>query len=446
MSLTALPHNNEAEQKVLGAYMLDADTLLATDLVAHEFYLPQHQAAFAAMQALAESGEVVDPVTVVAEAKRQGVLGAQRLEVPYLEGLLDDTRINFVAVAQTPSHERLIRDAAMRRALFKELSAAAGSVLDEAQDLTDVRDRIQNAVLQQGANADKGYLEGGSAAADDVFEYLDRVDSANGGLLGLSTGLGDLDNLTGGLQGGQFVILAAATGAGKSILALQFARHALLQQREPVPVYYASLEMSRMWCALRIASAVAHVNIQEYRKRPNAAHRAKLTQVIDRLRKSPFYCDDTTAMTLAQIRSRALRVRHQTGGLGLIVIDYLQLMGGDGRRGDSRAVEVGRFANGLKALANELDVPVVAAAQITRASQKASDKRPTLADLRESGDIENAADIVMFLYREGYYDPNVDDLNATELIVRKNRFGEQGTVRLVANLPFNQFLAEAVHA
>lgn len=445
MTTAALPHNDEAEKKVLGVYMLDAEALLVSDLAAHEFYAPQHHAAFAAMRFLAESGEAVNPVTIVAEGKRQGGLGAQRLEVRYLEDLLAYARENFFTVAQTPSHERLIRDAATRRALFRDLSAAAGSVLDEAQDLVEVRDRVQNAVLRQGADTDKTYLEGGSAAARDVLEYLDRVDSAQGGLLGLSTGLGGLDDLTGGLQGGQLVILGAATGGGKSTLALQFVRHALLRLREPVPVYYASLEMSRMQCALKIASAVARVNIQDYRKRPNTTHRAKLAQVIEQLRQRPFHCDDTAAMTLAQIRSRALQVYHQHGGLGLVVVDYLQLMAGDGRRGDSRAVEVGRFANGLKALANELDVPVVALAQINRASQKASDKRPSLADLRESGDIENAADIVMFLYREGYYDQNVDDPNATELIVRKNRFGEQGTVRLVANLQFASYLAEAVN-
>jgi replicative DNA helicase len=446
VSTTALPHNTDAEKKVLGVYMLDAEVLLTSDLVAHDFYAPQHQTAFTAMRSLSESGEAVNPVTVVAEAKRQDGLGAQRLEVRYLEDLLADARQNFVAVAQNSSHEHLIRDAATRRALFRALSGAASSVLDESQDLTEVRDHVQNAVLRQGADADKSYLEGGSGAVRDAYAYLDRLDSAQGGLLGLSTGLKDLDDLTGGLQRGQLTVLSAATGGGKTTLALQFVLHALTKVRERVPVYYASLEMSRSECTSKMASAIAQVNLQDYRKRPNPRDRARLTRALDELQPRPFFCDDASAMSLAQIRSRALQIHHQTGGLGLIVVDHLGLMAGDGRRSDSRTVEVGRFANGLKALSKELDTPVLALAQINRAAQHRADKRPTLADLRESGDIENAADVVMFVYSDAYYDPNVNDPFASELIIRKNRFGEQhATVHLVAKLEHSRYLPRAVH-
>ena len=367
----------------LGCYLLDAQTLLVSDLKAHEFNVPKHRAAYGAMRSLCESGEAINSVAVVSEALRREGKTAQQLEVAYLNGLLTDVQENYIAVAQVRTYERHIRDAAERRALFHDLSKAASAVMDETQDIGAVKDQVQNIALRQGEDSNRAYLEGGSAAARDVFEYLERVEHVQGGLLGLSTGLTGLDDLTGGLQRGQLIILGAATGGGKTTLALQFARHALLKVKKPVPVYYASLEMSRAQCTLKIASGIARVNDQEYRKRPNPADRAKLTPVLEKIHQSPLHCDDTSSMSLAQIRSRALQVHYRTGGLGLIVVDYLQMMTSEGNRQENRTVEVGRFANGLKALARELDVPVVALAQINRASQQRADKRPTLGDLRE---------------------------------------------------------------
>lgn len=426
----------EAEEKLLGAYLLDSTALTLSDLKAEDFS-DKRAAAFMAMRALAENDDDVSPVFVVATAKQQGGRGADKLDVTYLEDLMRVT--TFIDTAKAETYEGIVREKALRRAALRTYQRVAKLLLDESQDVALLLDRAQQELSALSNNVDSSFLGGGVTSAEQGIALVEQIVQAQGKPLGHSTGLPKFDKLIGGLQPGQLMVLSAATGGGKSTLALQIAGSVAWNGK---PVYYAALEDPADLCILKLASGRAGVNLQRFRDHPTERDRVKLVRALEALHHEPLYIDDRTGATLSQLRARARQVHQKAGGLGLIVVDYLQLMAGEGRQRETRAVEVGSFANGLKALAGELKIPVIALAQINRAGRN-SGKRPDLADLRESGDIENAANVVAFLYREGYYDPNTDDPNKTELLVKKNRYGPQGVIYLQAKLEYSQFIEEA---
>ena len=423
------------EERLLGVYLHDAEALILSDLTPDAFTGPR-VTAFGAMRHLADNGQVATPVAVAAEAKKRGGRFGNELDTTYFDTL--KMQVSFLDVGEVEKYEALVRDGAKRREALNTFHRAAKRLRDESNDVAHVLDRIQEN-LSSLSNGSDATLGGGATIADEGIGLVEQIFQARGEPLGLRTGLTSFDRIIGGLQPAQLLVLSAATGGGKSTLALQIAGEVAGNGH---PVYYVALEDPANMCALRLAAGRASVDLQRFREQPSERDRQKLTNELERLRQTPLFIDDRTGATLSQLRARARQIHQQTDGLGLMVIDYLQLMASENRQRETRAVEVGSFANGLKALALELKIPVIALAQINRAGQNGG-KRPDLSDLRESGDIENAANVVAFLYQPGRYDPTVTDPNLTELLIKKNRYGPQSTVYLQANLSLSRFNEQA---
>jgi len=269
-----------------------------------------------------------------------------------------------------------------------------------------------------------------------AWERIEEVCASKGGITGISTGFRDLDALTSGLQPSDLIVIAARPSMGKTMLCLNLARHAAVNLG--IPVFIFSLEMAREQLAQRLLCAEAHVDSQRLRSGfLSEADWPKLTDALGRLSKAPIYIDDTPNLSVLEIRAKARRVKAEHG-LGMIIIDYLQLMRTRGRA-ESRQQEISEVSRALKALARELEVPVVAASQLSRAVEQRTDKRPLLSDLRESGAIEQDADLVAFIYREDYYKPQTDKKNIAEIIIAKQRNGPVGKVELYFKKEYGEF-------
>jgi replicative DNA helicase len=420
------PHNIEAEESLLGAMLLSKDAIVAATEVgvtAGEFYKPAHGHVFEAITSLYGAGEPADPVTVAEELNRAGLL--EPMGGP---ALLVTLQANTPATSSAQRYARIVSE----HALLRRLIGVAGEIAEMGyglpDDVTAAVDLAESMVFDVAQRRQSDTMAPIRDLLDASLTRLEMLYEKGDAITGLPTGYHGLDELLSGLQPSSLVIVGARPATGKTAFALGMAAHAALEVNRPV--LFFSLEMSHLELTQRILSAEARVDATRMRNgRLAEADWTKISHAIGRLAEAPLYIDDDPQATVMEIRSKARRLKSRTGDLGLVVIDYLQLMTGRGRA-ENRQVEVSEISRGLKVLARELECPVVALSQLSRGLEMRADKRPMLADLRESGSLEQDADVVMFLYRDELYNPESADRGTTEVLVAKHRAGPTGMDRL----------------
>lgn len=420
------PHNVQAEESVLGALLLSREAIGQVSeqgLSPSDFYRPAHQHIFDAVRALYSSGSPVDTVTVADELRRGGLLD----EIGGAEAL-HELQNATPAISSAGHYAKIVQDTAMLRRLIHVAGDIAEIAYSEPDDVTKALDEAESKVFQvaeQRVTDSTRQLEDLlSEAMDQLQATFDRGDT----ITGVPTGYTDLDELLSGLQRSALYIVGARPAMGKTAFGLGLASH--VAQHSHLPVLVFSLEMGHAELTQRILSSEARVDSTKIRTgRLAEADWAKIGKAIGRL-EVPLFLDDNPRVTVMEIRAKARRIKAKYGGLALIVVDYIQLMSGGGNS-ENRQLEVSEISRNLKILARELEVPIVALSQLSRQLEARADKRPMLQDLRESGSLEQDADVVMFLYRDEVYHPESPDKGSAEVIVAKHRSGPIGTKRLV---------------
>lgn len=427
------PQNLEAEKAVLAAMMLDKDAIYeAVQIIkAEDFYKDAHSVLYQAIVDLTEKGEPVDLITLT-EVLRQESNLEKVGGVSYIAEVA-----NSVGTAASIVHyARLVRDKSLLRTLIKTATNIATRGYEAGEEPEDLLDDAERMVLEVSKDRTRSGLVAVSEVLENTVEKLEILQNQKSEITGLSSGFKDLDNMTSGWQNSDLVIVAARPAMGKTSFCLNIAQHAAVKEHTPVAIF--SLEMSREQLTQRILSSMAMLDQQKIRNgRMLDEDWIALTNAIGPLAESPLYIDDTPAISVREIRAKTRRLKAEKG-LGLIVIDYLQLMSGN-RRSESRQQEISEISRNLKALARELDVPIIALSQLSRAVEQTQDKRPGLSHLRESGAIEQDADIVMFIYREEYYNPESEKKAIAEIIIAKHRNGPVGSVELAFLKEFTKF-------
>ncbi len=421
-----LPQNLEAEDAVLGAMLLAPGAIASVVEFLHgkDFYRDSHGVIFHACLELYAKGEPVDAITV-----------ADHLEVTgNLEGAGGRTRLHELvamvpATANAPHYARIIRDMATLRGLIRvgqDVAKMGWERSGETDELVDRAEQLIFELSQQRVTTEFSHIE---VLLKESFEQITALYEAGDDLTGIPSGFRDLDKLTSGFQPGNLVIVAARPSMGKSALALGIAGN--LAVRYGIPVALFTLEMSKSEVTQRLMCSEAKLESQRLRTgRLLQDDWPRLTAACDKLAKAPIYVDDTASITMMEIRSKARRLKSREPNLGLIVVDYLQLMT-SGSNAENRVQEVSQISRSLKILARDLDVPILALSQLSRAVEQRHDKRPILSDLRESGSIEQDADLVAFIYRDEYYNPEgTDQQGLAEVILAKHRNGPTDAVKL----------------
>ena len=419
------PHNLDAEASLLGAMLLTTEAIVdATEVLeAEHFYQPIHQQIFAAIVATSKAGGPVDFITVAATLESRGVLtqigGTARLLALGANTPVATNAAGYAAIVHKHAVMRgLVATGHEIVALGQSSPEDAQKALDEAEmmvfKLAERRSRNSLAPIDS-------LLEGSLDRLEALFEQGDAI-------TGTPTGFTDLDKMLAGLQPSSLVVVGARPAMGKTSFALNIAAHAAMEADRPTLIF--SLEMSHLELTNRILCSDARVNASNIRNgRLQESDWKKIGDAVKRVGESPLWIDDNPNITVGEIRAQARRLKSKEGDLGLVVVDYLQLMTGR-TSAENRQVEVAEISRGLKILARELECPVVALSQLSRGLEQRQDKRPMLADLRESGAIEQDADVVMFLYRDEVYNAESPDLGTAEILIAKHRSGPTGVVRL----------------
>ena len=429
------PASIEAEQAVLGAMLLkpDAVTTAAEELSADDFYRETHRLIFEAMMELKERAEPVDLVTLTEQLKKADKL-AKIGGIPALSLIAN----SVPTAANVHYHARIVHEKAQLRSLINAATEIASAAYESADEVEDIMDSAEKRILQVASGKRSKDFVPLQDILLDTLEQIDLRYNNKGSITGLPTGFTELDHLTAGLQKSDLILVAARPSMGKTAFTLNIAAHVVLRAKEPVAFF--SLEMSKEQLVQRLLCSEGRIDSQ--RLRVGELEEKEWGDLIDtanRLSAAPLYIDDTPGITVMELRSKARRLKAEHG-LSLIVIDYLQLMQGRGNKsGDNRQQEISEISRSLKALARELNVPVIALSQLSRSVESRQIKRPMLSDLRESGSLEQDADIVMFLYREDYYDPETENKNITEVIIAKHRNGPVDTVDLTFLKQFTKF-------
>ena len=418
------PQALDAERSVLGALMQDVKSmeLCAETLVPADFFLPAHQTIYSSALDVMRSGMAVDLITLEAELNRKGTL----VGIGGTEYLVD-----LVAMVPTTVNLKHYIQLVLEKSTLRQLSRAGLEIHDQAirqEDdlqtiLNNCEKRIFDIVMRRTGSES---LEALSTVLVRTYSMMEEYARNRGGVTGVPTGFYDLDKLLTGLHAGELILIGARPSMGKTSFAINICTHAALAGKK---VAIFSLEMPREQIAMRMLCGDARVNMQSVRQGVMKDEEwVRLAHSLGPLSNTQVYIDDTAGITPTQLRSRCRRMMMETG-LDLIVIDYLQLMSGDGHP-ESRQVEVSGISRSLKSIALDLKVPLVACAQLSRANTQRAVKKPMLSDLRDSGSIEQDADVVMFLHRESYYDETVEEKNQAEVIVAKQRNGPLGTIRM----------------
>jgi replicative DNA helicase len=437
ISAQSLPANIEAERSILGAILLDnlAYNQAAEHLKPEDFLLDSHRRIYSRMMDLAESSRAIDHLTLAEELQRHAEfepIGGYA----YISGLLD-------GVPDRPSIEhyiKIVRDKAMLRGIISISTAAIARASDQSDLAEDV---LNDTEAQIFALSEKRIGRGFMGVQEIVRESFGSIDALlqrGQRITGLATHFDDLDSITCGLQRSDLVIVAARPSMGKTAFAMNIAENAAIEDGKTVAVF--SLEMSKEALLQRMLCSVAKVDSHRFRTGSLwQDDTRKVQRAMEKLAQAPIYIDDTPGIAVGEMRAKARRLKQSKGALDLIVVDYLQLMSGGGKRYENRTQEVSAISRGLKALAKELAVPVVALSQLSRAPEsRGGDHRPQLSDLRESGSIEQDADIVMFIFREEIYKPDDLELNGiAELIIGKQRNGPIGKIKLAFQKNFTCF-------
>ena len=411
------PQNIEAERSTLGSMLLEREAVFKAQeiLRAEDFYREAHRIIWNTVTALVDRGEPVDLVTVTEYLRSRGLL-EQIGGTGYLTGLVN----SVPTAANVEYYARIVEEKSILRSVIAAATEIVAAGFDETRDALSVLDEAEQRIFAIAQRRRSQGVVPLRSILIPAFERIEKMHESKGGVTGVPTGFPDLDRLTAGLQPSDLIILAARPSIGKTTFALNIAQRASIDYKIPVVVF--SLEMSKEQLALKLLCAEAGVDMQRLRSgRLHDEDWPRLSRALGVLSEANMFIDDTPNLTAMEVRTKARRIKAEHG-LGLVVIDYLQLMQGRGRV-ENRQQEVSEISRSLKALARELSVPVLALSQLSRAVEQRASKVPTLADLRESGSLEQDADIVAFLYREDYYNPQTEMPNVTELIIAKHRNG-----------------------
>jgi replicative DNA helicase len=431
------PHNEEAEASVLGAILLTEQALdgvlLEAGLRPDDFYRPRHGLIFKAMIHLKEKAEpeAVDVVTVCDELLRAG-----ELEQAGGDGYVHSLPTIAPAPGAYLHHARIVKEHALLRRILSTSRDIQQEVLGHGGEARELIERFESQLFRIGHEDGRGEMRSIEDVLHEEIDKLEELSRTDIGLTGTPSGFNDLDDLTGGFQPGNLIVLAARPSMGKSTLATNIAENAAIEHGRPVALF--SLEMSETELAHRFIASQAKVSSDELRKgRVKADRWPKVLKAVEKLASSPIYIDDSSDIGVLELRAKARRL-HMRQELGLIVVDYLQLVRADGRS-DSRVEQVGQISRGLKILARELRVPVIAVSQLSRAVESRNPPLPMLSDLRESGQVEQDADVVMFVYREEYYNKETERPGEADVIIAKHRNGPIDQISLVFQPRFPKF-------
>ena len=432
------PHSIEAESSVLGGLLLDnmAWDRVGDLLVDGDFYRHEHQQIYAAIGALVNASKPADVITVYEQLQSLGK-AEETGGLAYLNSLAQ-----YVPSA---SNIRRYAEIVRERAILRKLVTASDDIATNAfnpqgkpvERILDEAEQKIFAIGEEGSRMKQGF----QSLDTLVIDLLDRVQEMADNpmdVTGVPSGFVDLDRMTSGLQAGDLVVLAARPSMGKTAFAINIAEHVALNEGLPVAVF--SMEMGAAQLAVRIVGSIGRIDQGHLRTGKLMDEEwPRLTEAIERLRNVSLHIDETPGLTPAELRANARRLARQCGKLGLIVVDYLQLMSGSSSGDENRATELGEISRGLKALAKELQCPVIALSQLNRSVEQRTDKRPMMSDLRESGAIEQDADIIMFIYRDDYYNKDSREPGVAEIIIGKQRNGPTGTVKLAFLKPLTRF-------
>src|SRR4051794_3246991 len=431
------PQNDEAETSVIGAVLLTEQALdgvlLEVGLRADDFYRPRHQLIFAAMVRLKEKAEpeAVDALTVCDDLKRSG-----ELEEAGGESYVHSLPTEVPAVGNVLHYARIVKEYSLLRRVLNATRDIQDEVLSRSGSPRDLIERAEKTLFQIGHDDGKGEMRSIEDVLHEEVDKLEALSRQDVGLTGTPSGFNDLDDLTGGFQPGNLVVMAARPSMGKSALATNIAENAAVKHGKPVALF--SLEMSETELAHRFIASQARLSSDELRKgRVKGDRWPKVLKAVEKLAAAPLFVDDSSDIGILEGRSKARRL-HARQELGLVIVDYLQLMRPDGRS-DSRVEQIGQISRGLKILARELQIPVIAISQLSRAVESRNPPTPMLSDLRESGQIEQDADLVMFIYRDEYYNDESERLGEADVIIAKHRNGPIGKVVLTFQPKFPKF-------
>lgn len=428
------PCNLDAERAILGAALLDAGAVgVASETVKYDqFYLREHRLIFAAMATLYDQEQAIDPITVGDLLRKQG-------ELDDAGGMdyLTELQSMVATAANVTYHAGIVREKSLLRELITASADTTTECMSGEGEAAQILDNAQGRFLLIGESARKGEFVGLGEVVPNTFASIEEAARNQSDVTGLRTGFQQMDHMTSGLQKGDMLILAARPSMGKTSLALNMAYNVATKENEGVAIF--SLEMGREQLVLRMLCSATGFNLHNVRRgKLRAEDWPRLTRACDQLSRTPVYIDDTAGMTILEMKSKARRLQQQHG-LGLVIIDYLQLMTGGGKV-ESRQQEISMISRSLKGMARDLNVPVIALSQLSRAVESRSDHKPMLSDLRESGSIEQDADVVMFIFREEYYNPDDEEAkNKATVIIGKQRNGPTGEFDLHFHKEFTRF-------
>ena len=439
------PYNLEAEESLLGSMLIsrEAITLVAEITDAQDFYRKSNQEVFVAIIELFSKGEPVDPITVADYLKKKGLLDEVGGKT-FIHSLIS----NIPLAANAEYYASIVRNHSILRKLIYAATKIATMGYEVPEDLSATVDKAQELIFSIYQDLNKGSNSSQITVMKDivseVYEQVEHLFETGSDISGIPTGFIDFDQLTSGLQKSDMVVIAARPGMGKTSFALGIARHVAIKEKLPVAIF--TLEMSKQQVAQRLMSAEAGIDLQRLRNgRIKENEWTGLARAIEKLSESKIYVDDTVFLTVMDLRSRA-RMMVGNYGIKLIILDYLQLMAATSNYRGNRVLEITEISQNLKSIAKELNIPVIAVSQLSRGVEKRDSKIPNLADLRESGSIEQDADLVAFIYRDEYYEKeNTKKPGEAELIIAKHRNGPIGKVKLQFNAKFALFsnLAES---
>ena len=432
------PHSLEAEASVLGGLLLDnsAWDRVGDMLTDGDFYRYEHRQVFAAISALINASRPADVITVYEQLQSLGKADEVG-GVAYLNSLAQ----YVPSATNIRRYAEIVRERSILRKLVSasdEISTSAFS--PQGRPVAQILDEAEPKIFSIGEEGSR--MKQGFQSMDTlVVELLDRVEEMSqnpNDITGVPTGFYDFDRMTSGMQPGDLIVLAARPSMGKTALAINIAEHVALNEGLPVAVF--SMEMGASQLAIRIVGSIGRIDQGRLRTgKLTPDEWPRLTESIEKLRNVSLHIDETPGLTPSELRANARRLARQCGKLGLIVVDYLQLMSGSSSDGDNRATEIGEISRGLKMLAKELQCPVIALSQLNRSVEQRTDKRPMMSDLRESGAIEQDADVIMFIYRDDYYNKESKEPGVAEVIIGKQRNGPTGTVKLAFLKPITKF-------